>query len=135
MVLSDSGGEFTPIEDNTLAHLEEEFSCRHVYSADYSPKSNVVERVHQQLGRVLRIFVQKCGRAWSECLPEAAFAYNSTDLSMAPYSPHFIVHLRHPRVKPDVKTMVPTKKKDLRRRLQEAADPEKYVCRNSPAIG
>ena len=84
VVLSDSGGEFTPIEDNTLAHLEEEFSCRHVYSADYSSKSNVVERVHQQLGRVLRIFVQKCGRAWSECLPEAAFAYNSTDLSMAP---------------------------------------------------
>ena len=90
------------------------------------------ERVHQQLGRVLRIFVQKCGRAWSECLPEAAFAYNSTDLSMAPYSPHFIVHLRHPRVKPDVKTMVPTKKKDLRRRLQEAADPEKYVATRRP---
>ena len=28
----------------------------------------------------------------------------------------------------DIKTMVPTKKKDLRRRLQEAANPEKYVA-------
>ena len=33
VVLSDSGGEFTPIEDNTLAHLEEEFSRRlHVHA-------------------------------------------------------------------------------------------------------
>ena len=72
VILSDSGGEFTSIDENTIAHLEEEYQCSHVFAADYSPTSNVVERVHQQLSRVLRIFVHKCGRAWSSCLDEAA---------------------------------------------------------------
>ena len=116
----------------TSAWCEEEYQCSHVFAADYSPTSNVVERVHQQLSRVLRIFVHKCGRAWSSCLDEAAFAYNSTDLSMAPYSPHFLVHLRHPRVIPDIRTQVPTDKKELQRRLRKAMDPDEYVASRKP---
>ena len=65
--VSDNAPEFTAIEEETIAHLEQKLGVKHDVSS-YSPASNLVERVHQQLGRTLRIFVNKLGRAWNECL-------------------------------------------------------------------
>ena len=86
--VSDSAPEFTAFTTETIAHLEQHLGVKHVYVGEYSPSSNLVERVHQQLGRTLRIFVNKLGKSWSDCLTEAAFAVNAADLSFAPYSPH-----------------------------------------------
>ena len=56
--VSDNAPEFTAIEEETTAHLEQKLGVKHVYVSSYSPASNLVERVHQQLGRALRIFVE-----------------------------------------------------------------------------
>ena len=70
-------------------------------------------RPTQQLGRTLRIFVNKLGRAWSKCLTEAAFAVNAADLSFAPFSPFYLMHGFQPRIKADIKCLADKDDKTL----------------------
>ena len=132
--VSDNAPEFTAIEEETIAHLEQELGVKHVYVSSYSPASNLVERVHQQLGRTLRIFVNKLGRAWSECLTEAAFAVNAADLSFAPFSPFYLMHGFQPRIKADIKCLADKDDKTLKKLMREMPDLSEYVAARDPKM-
>ena len=106
---------------------------KHVYTATYSSRSNLVERVHQQLGRTLRIFVNKLGRAWDDCLTEAAFAFNISDLSTAPYSPFFLMHGFNPNLKIDRKLLGNTSENELKKEDDEAITRPEPVRRQKTA--
>ena len=132
--VSDNAPEFTAIEEETIAHLEQKLGVKHVYVSSYSPASNLVERVHQQLGRTLRIFVNKLGRAWSECLTEAAFAVNAADLSFAPFSPFYLMHGFQPRIKADIKCLADKDDKTLKKLMREMPDLSEYVAARDPKM-
>ena len=93
-----------------------------------------MERVHQQLGRTLRIFVNKLGRAWSECLTEAAFAVNAADLSFAPFSPFYLMHGFQPRIKADIKCLADKDDKTLKKLMREMPDLSEYVAARDPKM-
>ena len=74
------------------------------------------------------------GRAWSECLTEAAFAVNAADLSFAPFSPFYLMHGFQPRIKADIKCLADKDDKTLKKLMREMPDLSEYVAARDPKM-
>ncbi len=62
----------------------------------YNPKSNPVERMHRDLGNMIRALAGDTGQKWDQILPQAVFALNTTVSSVTGYSPFQLMFGRDP---------------------------------------
>ena len=60
----------------------------------YNPKSNTVERAHQDLHRMLRALIESTGQTWEELLPEALFAIRTARNRYTGVTPFFALYGR-----------------------------------------
>ena len=97
---SDQGKEFTCKLQQDLA---KKFNIKWTFTPSYNPSSNVVERFHRDLNKMLRIMLDEDGTEdWSRYLPSACLAHNSAVHSSTGLSPHFIFTGRECRLPIDI---------------------------------
>ena len=78
----------------------------------YNPKSNPVERAHRDLGNVLRGLIIDTEQEWSEVLPNAVMALNSSKSSVTGVTPHFALYGKERRMPIDMIYGKPTESFD-----------------------
>ena len=62
----------------------------------YNPKSNPVERLHRDLGPMLRALTAESGQSWEDLLPQAMFAVNTSVSSVTGFTPFRLLFGRDP---------------------------------------
>ena len=73
-IQSDMGKEF----ENQLWHaLCDQLQIQKTHTPPYNPQSNMVERFHQTLNMIKRVYLNRDDRSWHRYTDIAAFAYNT----------------------------------------------------------
>ncbi len=72
---SDRGTHFTAQVFPAVAHR---LGIKLTNTPAYNPKSNPVERAHQDLGNILRAMMHDTDESWEKLLPQAVFAMNTS---------------------------------------------------------
>ena len=68
----------------------------------YNAKSNIVERAHRDLGAHLRSLMEETQQTWSECLPVALLAMQTSKCKSTGFSPFFMPYGREASLPIDV---------------------------------
>ena len=92
---SDQGTHFT---SRVFTEVAKELGIRHTTTPAYNPKSNPVERVHRDLGNMLRAMAVDTKQTWPELLPAAVMAINTTRHAGTKYSPFRLLFGRDPQL-------------------------------------
>ena len=92
---SDRGSQFT---STVFKELAESLDIKHTMTPAYNPRSNPVERVHQDLGNILRAMALQTGRDWVSNLPAAVMAINTNRHMGTNYSPFRLMFGRDPNL-------------------------------------
>jgi hypothetical protein len=85
IIHSDRGNQFT---SNLFHSVAQEYGIQVTTTPAYNPKSNPVERVHRDLGTMLRALSYDTHQDWEDLLPQALFAIRtavSKSIGLAPY--------------------------------------------------
>jgi transposase InsO family protein len=85
IIHSDRGNQFT---SNLFHSVAQEYGIQVTTTPAYNPKSNPVERVHCDLGTMLRALSYDTHQDWEDLLPKALFAIRtavSKSIGLAPY--------------------------------------------------
>lgn len=90
---SDQGAQFTSGFFQDLARL---LGIRATQTPAYNPKSNPVERVHRDLGNILRATLSANQGRWEELLPQAVFALNTSRSTATRVTPFQALFGREP---------------------------------------
>jgi hypothetical protein len=90
--LFDNGSEFLGVE---FANTLESYGIKRVPTTGKNPAANMVERVHQTLGNLLRVYELKeyefpCGDPWSNILASATLAILSNTRTISLWSRYAI---------------------------------------------
>lgn len=85
---ADNGTSFT----SRLMHdVYKELNISYTHTPPYNPKSNVVERSHGDLGRMLRALNTQGPEHWEKFLPAALLAMRTAKCRTTGYSPFFLM--------------------------------------------
>ncbi len=90
---SDRGTHFT---SQIFQQVADRLGIKHTLTPAYNPKSNPVERAHQDLGNILRATMQETGQPWEQLLPQAVFAMNTSVHTSTGISPFRVLFGRDP---------------------------------------
>ena len=90
---SDNGTHFTA---RVFSDVASALGIKHTLTPTYNPKSNPVERVHRDLGAMLRALHLETGQPWHSLLPQAVFAINTTRSASTGFSPFQLLFGRTP---------------------------------------
>ena len=90
---SDRGTHFTA---NVFPAVAKRLGIKLTTTPAYNPKSNPVERAHQDLGNILRAMMQDTDEGWETLLPQAVFAMNTTVHTSIGVSPFRVLFGRDP---------------------------------------
>jgi transposase InsO family protein len=85
IIHSDRGNQFT---SNLFHSVAQEYGIQVTTTPAYNPKSNPVERVHRDLGTMLRALSYDTHQDWEALIPQALFAIRtavSKSIGLAPY--------------------------------------------------
>jgi hypothetical protein len=88
IIVSDNATNFN---SNLMKSLCKFLKIKKLNTSIYHPQSNIVERVHSDLKKFLRILVEKDIKNWSKYLPYAVFNYNCTINDSTKFSPFNIL--------------------------------------------
>ena len=101
-LLSDRGSEFC---NSILKELTTLFNICKIKTSPYHPQSNgMIERVHRNLGEMLRAIVENNQELWDMYIPAINLAFNSAKSKATSFSPHILMFERPPRIELDVLT-------------------------------
>jgi hypothetical protein len=130
IIHSDCGSHFTA---RMLRYTARTLGIKATTTPAYNPKSNRVERWHQDLGNMARAIGQSTGQDWVSCLPAAVMASNTQVHSGTGYSPYRLLFGRDPPLPLDLLFKPPDEElpfseattpaqyaKEVRERVQEA---------------
>ena len=87
-VHSDQGTQFT---SGFMQDLYKELGIKSTHTPSYNPKSNVVERAHRDLGKLLRACVDESPQDWESYLPACLLAMRTARCESTGFSPHFLL--------------------------------------------
>ena len=73
-IFSDNG---TELKSRVWGEVMKKIRAQQLFTSSYNPSSNQVERFHQVLYNMLRIYGPKNNHAWIQCLSAACLAYNA----------------------------------------------------------
>ena len=138
IIHSDRGSQFMSTQFQNMCA---EYHIKHSFTPAWHPQSNTVERVHADLGKILRKMVGNKGHKWEDYLPQASFALRTAVSSVTKLSP-FQVLFGHQASQPldlifgrpphEKRSFAPTQQyaKELRERIDAC---HKYVRENISA--
>ena len=90
---SDRGTHFTA---HVFPAVAKRLGIKLTYTPAYNPKSNPVERAHQDLGNILRAMMQETDVGWEKLLPQAVFAMNTSVHTSTGTSPFRVLFGKDP---------------------------------------
>ncbi len=90
---SDRGTHFTA---HVFPAVAKRLGIKLTYTPAYNPKSNPVERAHQDLGNILRAMMQETDAGWEKLLPQAVFAMNTSVHTSTGTSPFRVLFGKDP---------------------------------------
>ncbi len=93
VVHSDQGTHFTA---RVFADSLRSMGIKVTVTPAYNPKSNPVERLHRDLGPMLRALTADSGQSWEDLLPQAMFAINTSVSSVTGFTPFRLLFGRDP---------------------------------------
>ena len=96
---SDQGPNFT---SELLRMVYQSFGIQPTMTPAYNPKSNPVERVHQDLGRMLMALSGRFPHEWEEHLPAALLALRTARNRSTGFSPHRLLFGREAALPADL---------------------------------
>lgn len=90
-VITDNGVQF---KSNAFQSLMKEYQIKQVFTANYHPQSNPVERVNRVVKTMLRCYVGGNHRTWDKNLSKIGWAIRSARHEVTGLTPNFIVYGR-----------------------------------------
>ena len=109
-VLTDNGKEFS---NRLLREVLTLLDIQHLFAPPYSPRGNRVERHHQMLTSVLKALVDMRDNSWSECVPWACLALNTSVSSVTGRTPYSLEFGRECHLPVDLVATVPKEEKEI----------------------
>ena len=96
---SDRGKQF---RSNLYWFVAKEYGIEVTATPSYNPKSNPVERLHRDLGTMLRAVTYSTDQDWEECLPACLFALRTAVCRMTGFAPYRLLFGRDARMAIDI---------------------------------
>ena len=99
IIHSDRGQQF---KSNLYWFVNKEYGIEVTSTPSYNPKSNSVERVHRDIGTMLRAVTYSTNQDWEECLPACLFALRTAVCRMTGFAPYRLLFGRDARMAIDL---------------------------------
>ncbi|KAF0770533.1 hypothetical protein AaE_002570 [Aphanomyces astaci] len=130
-IVSDRDPRFTAKFLSTLFALCD--TSLDMSTSDHPESDGQTERANRVLKYILRSYSVSTGSSWAVTLQHAVFAYNASVQASTGFSPHYAVHLQHPRLPPmlDGSAYSPTPPAALSKPSRASSPVESLSCNRS----
>ena len=98
-IISDNAKSFT---SNVIKEICRKLNIDDKHTIPYCPNPNQSERVHKNLGEILRALISDNQASWDDYLAAITLAFNCAKSRATNFSPYYLMFLRSPRIELDI---------------------------------
>ena len=98
-IISDNAKSFT---SNVIKDICRKLNIDDKHTIPYCPNPNQSERVHKNLGEILRALISDNQASWDDYLAAITLAFNCAKSRATNFSPYYLMFLRSPRIELDI---------------------------------
>ena len=98
-IISDNARSFT---SNIIKDICKKLNIDDKHTIPYCPNPNQSERVHRNLGEILRALISDNQASWDDYLAAITLAFNCAKSRATNFSPYYLMFLRSPRIELDI---------------------------------
>ena len=98
-IISDNAQSFRA---KAIEEICESLNIDNRHTLPYNPNPNQSERIHKNLGEILRALINEDQHIWDEYIPAINLAFNSAKSRATSFSPYFLMFGRSPRIELDI---------------------------------
>ena len=98
-IISDNAKSFT---SNVIKDICRKLNIDDKHTIPYFPNPNQSERVHRNLGEILRALISDNQASWDDYLAAITLAFNCAKSRATNFSPYYLMFLRSPRIELDI---------------------------------
>ena len=98
-IISDNARSFT---SNIIKDICKKLNIDDKHTIPYCPNPNQSERVHKNLGEILRALISDNQASWDDYLAAITLAFNCAKSRATNFSPYYLMFLRSPRIELDI---------------------------------